>query len=75
MSRLVTKADILYYAAPYGFISTIPEGTPVIPATNLPGDGQGQYWAESWPNMSERAEAWKRNYGFLIKEFQVEEVL
>ena len=61
---LVTNRRIDYRAAPYGHITTIPEGTTVIPATNLPEPNQ--YWAEPWEGMSDHAESWERNYGFLI---------
>jgi hypothetical protein len=64
-----TARDIEYKAAPYGFITIIPAGTPVIPATNLP---QGGYWAEPWPGMSDEAESWERNYGFHLEDNEVE---
>ena len=53
-----TKHDIIYGR----FI--VPIGTEVIPATNLPE--KGMFWAEPWQNMSEEAESWSRNYGFLL---------
>lgn len=61
---LVTNRTVQYRAAPYGHVATIPEGTPVIPATNLPDSDQ--YWAEAWDDMSDQEESWLRNYGFLI---------
>jgi hypothetical protein len=64
-----TKTDI-HYAVPFGFSATIPKGTPVIPANNLPMTGR--YWAEPWPNMTEQEESWNRNYGFLIETDEVE---
>lgn len=69
---LVTNRTIEYKAAPHGHIATIPEGTPVIPATNLPSDEGQRYWAEPWEDMSEDAEGWQRNYGFLIDDEDVE---
>jgi hypothetical protein len=61
-----TKADI-YYVTATGK-TWIPKGTPVIPATNLPDGG---WWAEPWEGMSELAESWQRNYGFLLKDDEV----
>lgn len=64
---LVTKARIHHHEAPYGFIATIPAGTPVVPADNLPSiPGNPQYWVQPWPGMSEQAESWQRCYGFLV---------
>jgi hypothetical protein len=67
--RRRVKNDIRYTTAPYGYIATIPAGTPVIPATNLPKPGQ--YWAEPWEGMSDQAESWHRTYGFLLDSSQV----
>lgn len=67
----VTKHDIEYRPAPYGCVATIPAGTRVVPANNLPNPGQ--YWAEPWANMSDRAESWQRNYGFLIEKSETVE--
>lgn len=64
-----TKSQIEYQAAPYGRIATIPAGTPVIPATNLP---QGGFWVEPWEGMTDRAESWGRNYGFHVASDEVE---
>lgn len=71
---LVTNRTIEYKArAPFlCTIAVIPEGTPVIPATNLPSDEGQRYWAEPWEGMSEDAEGWQRNYGFLIDDEDVE---
>jgi hypothetical protein len=64
-----TRADIDYRAAPYPqSIATIPAGTPVIPASNLPSGG---YWVQPWPGMSASAESWQHNYGFLINDDEV----
>ena len=67
----VVTHDIDYKAAPYGYIATIPAGTPVIRATNLPPESEIKYWAESWDNMSEQAQGWQRNYGFGLSESEV----
>ena len=58
-----TKEEIEYKAAPYGRIATIPKGTAVIPADNLPIGG---FWVQPWPGMDEQADGWMRNYGFLL---------
>lgn len=71
MPELVTRSTIEYRAAPYGYITTIPKGTSVIPASNLPAT-PARFWAEPWEGMSEDAEGWERNYGFLIEADQVE---
>lgn len=62
--QLVTKRQIEYKAAPPLKPITIPKGTSVIPATNLPDDGK--FWAEPWDDMNVAADAWFRSYGFLI---------
>ena len=67
-----TNKLIDYHSAPYGFIATIPAGTPVDPADNLPGTGK--FWACAWEEMDDQAAAWHRNYGFLIKPADVETV-
>jgi hypothetical protein len=64
-----TAQDIEYRAAPYGGIATIPAGTPVTPANNLPDTGQ--YWVEEWEGMTEEELSWHRNYGFLVQENEV----
>ena len=66
----VTKEVIEYSTEPYGFVVVIPKGTKVVPATNLPGEGK--YWAEPWEGMSDYAESWQRNYGFLIQEDEID---
>ena len=66
----ITAKEIVYKGIPYGYIATIPKGTKVVEATNLPG--KGQYWAEKWKDMTIEAEAWYRNYGFLLSEDEVE---
>jgi len=64
-----TKAQIEYKAAPYGRITTIPAGTPVTPATNLP---QGGFWVKAWQGMTEKAESWGSSYGFHVTSEEVE---
>ena len=43
---------------------TIPAGTEVIPATNMPESSRIKYWAEPWPGMSDDARDWCRTIGF-----------
>ena len=64
-----TKKDIEYHASPYGKIATIPEGVSVHPATNIPDGG---YWVLPWSGMDEKAESWRRNYGFHVRVDEVE---
>ena len=59
-----TRAEIEYKVMPYGLIATIPEGTPVYPANNLPEKGKFQVC--KWANMTDEAESWLMNYGFLL---------
>ena len=66
---LVTNKPIDYQSAPYGHIATIPAGTSVVPATNLPK--KGLYWAEPWEGMTEEEQSWQRGYGFLIDSSDV----
>jgi hypothetical protein len=62
------KKDIQYHSTPYGFIATIPKGTSLIPATNLPNHKEEKlFWAKEWQNMSDKEKSWMNNYGFLIK--------
>jgi hypothetical protein len=68
MEKTTTK-PIEYRSAPYGHIATIPAGTKLIPASNLPDGG---YWAEPWDGMTSIEEAWQRNYGFHITESDLE---
>ena len=64
------KYKIPYAAFPYGTIATIPAGTPVVPATNLP---EGGYWVdEEWDGMTDEQQSWMRNYGFLVTDEEVE---
>lgn len=67
--EFVTTEDIEYRAAPYGLIAVIPKGTPVTPARNLPEPNT--FWVEQWKGMSDKAEGWIRNYGFLVSRDQV----
>ena len=71
-----TNRTIQYKTPPYGFVAEIPKGTEVEFATNLPqsrGDDKPCYWAKPWDNMTEQAESWHRNYGFLIQHDEVTE--
>lgn len=69
---LKTKRDIEYRAAPYpGVIATIPKGTWVYLASNLPHPPWA-YWAQEWDDMSEQAQSWMETYGFLIEEEDIE---
>lgn len=63
-----TKTNIEYRMEWCGK-TTIPAGTTVVPATNLPEPNQ--YWCEEWPGMNEIEEGWMRGYGFLVQESEV----
>lgn len=65
-----TSRDIQYNIGNWNRI-TIPAGTKVIPATNLPGDDK--HWCEPWEGMSESAQSWMESYGFLVYDEEVEE--
>ncbi len=67
-----TSKEIDYKGIPCGKTMTIPKGTPVIEATNLPYDGA--YWCEPWEGMTDEEESWQRNYGFMVSEEEVEEI-
>lgn len=68
-----TDRTIQYKAAPHpGVIANIPEGTEVMPATNLPEFNRIQWWVKDWPGMDETARSWARNYGFGIGDYDVE---
>jgi hypothetical protein len=67
-----TRDDIEYKAAPYGRIATIPKGTQCVEASNLPAPRR--YWAEPWPNMTDKAAGWIGGYGFLLDASEVEAV-
>lgn len=59
------------YMLPFtGPTITIPAGTLVVPADNLPDGG---YWAESWKGMTDAEEGHARNYGFHIRDDEVTE--
>ena len=65
-----TSNDIRYK---FGFLggnieATIPAGTPVVRADNLP---QGGYWVEKWEGMTYPEECWHSAYGFHVAEDQV----
>ena len=63
-----TKSAIEYRSAPYYYTTTIPAGTPVTPASNLP---QGGWWVGLWEGISDQDAAWQRNYGFLVTDEEV----
>lgn len=65
-----TKENIVYREIPFGFIVTIPKGTSVIPATNLPY--KDKFWVKSWLEMDQKALDWFNNYGFLVSNNDVE---
>lgn len=66
---LKTTKLIEYHAAPIGYIATIPAGTKLDPASNLPAEpGNAKYWARAWPRMTNQAKSWRQNYGFLVGE-------
>ena len=66
----VTRKAIEYSVAPYGHIATIPKGTPVVKAENIPGGG---YWVQAWEDMMYKAKGWLRGYGFLVHEHEITE--
>lgn len=70
-----TVAPIEYFAAPYGKIATIPAGTSVIRAKNLPDNGEKLYWAKGWRRMTQLERSWKNSYGFLLTEKEVKNPL
>ena len=69
-----TRAPIEYKSQGYGPITTIPAGTEVVPATNLPHHPEApRFWAKPWEGMDDFAESWERSYGFLLGADEVEE--
>jgi len=70
--RCTSRAITYNYQTVVGSCAVIPKGTLVIPADNLPD--KGQYWAEPWDGMDDAAASWMRNYGFLLREDEVEAV-
>lgn len=72
----VVKQDTRYEAAPYGYVATIPKGTPVVEARNLPKvNGESQWWVTNWDGIENdpKAESWGRTYGFLLSPEEVED--
>jgi len=65
-----TPKDIFYCASPYGYISTIPAGTTLTPATNLP---EGGYWVDDWEGMTDQEKSWGHNYGFHLTNEELTE--
>ena len=66
-----TIKPIEYKAVPYGHIATIPAGTTVTRARNLPASEGVQYWSKGWRGMTQREHSWQRNYGFLLTTKEV----
>tara|TARA_R110002020_G_scaffold226009_4_gene436368 strand:+ start:626 stop:826 length:201 start_codon:yes stop_codon:yes gene_type:complete len=64
-----TKHKIVYNSMPYGKLATIPKGTPVIPADNIPSRG---YWIENWKGMTAAQKSWSENYGYHATAGEVE---
>ena len=58
-----TSKDIQFHPV-FGVAATIPKGTRVTPATNMPRDSHIKYWAEPWEGMSPQAQSWQRTMGF-----------
>ena len=50
----------------------IPVGTPCIRATNLPEDSEIKFWVLNWKGMTDKEKSWSRNYGFGLREDEVE---
>jgi len=72
MALIKTNKSIEYQEAPYGKVGSIPKGTEVTLATNLPNhQNNPRYWAKSWKGMSEKEKSWKQSYGFLIEKKDV----
>lgn len=69
-----TIAPIEYSAAPYGKIATIPAGTSVSLAKNLPTSKEKQYWCKGWRGMTAREKSWKNSYGFLLSFGEVKNI-
>lgn len=63
-----TDKPIEYNSLPYGFITTIPTGTNLAPASNLPDyKSKKLFWAKAWKGMNTKEKSWMNNYGFLIE--------
>jgi len=55
----------------YGWLAkshTYLAGTPVIPATNIPGDF---YWINPEPTGNQELDSWQETYGFLVEQSEV----
>lgn len=74
MIKFRTSKEIDYADYPYGDIAIIPMGTKCIPASNLPEEASIKFWVEPWKNMTSEAKSYMRNYGFGIREDEVEEI-
>ena len=69
--ELRTKKDVTRYMW-YKRV-TIPVGTLVKPASNLPEDpNEKVFWACPWNGISDEEQAWSEVYGFLIGEDDVD---
>lgn len=64
-----TKDDIDYEAVPYHLKFTIPAGTNVTPAKDLPA--YGLWWALPWEGITDEAALWLKCYGFLLTAEQI----
>lgn len=66
-----TKHDI---TVKYGWYksTTIPAGTPVEVATNLPHEHKTRYFVEPWDGMDEEMRSWGAIYGFIVDSDQVQ---
>jgi hypothetical protein len=64
-----TKHKIVYNSMPYGRLATIPKGTPVTPAYNIPKRG---YWVEAWKGMTAAQKSWSDSYGYHVTDAEVE---
>ena len=65
-----TKHDIPYQLAGQLGKSTIPAGTTVQPATNLPSKDGLQYWVDDWDGMTDK-DRYVGSYGFLVGAIEV----
>ena len=63
-----TKKETEYRVMPYGKVATIPAGTPVVPADNVP---EGGYWVLPWRGMDEATKSRHQNYGFRVTADEV----
>ena len=59
--------------SPMGFNGsvTIPAGTLVTRATNLPEDSEIKFWVEPWEGCTEYERRWCETYGFGLRRGEV----